>query len=79
MPWRVERHGSFLDITITAPMSREDEWEALMAAIHENLEPTPSAITLPAEIEGASEMDRKMLGMLWNVLGCFKVPLISGP
>jgi len=49
----------------------------LMAAIHENLEPTPSAITLPSEIEGATEMDVKMLAMLWNVLGCFKIPLIS--
>jgi len=47
----------------------EDEWEALIAAVEAELDPTPLAVYLPARIPSASETDAEMLKLLWQTIG----------
>jgi hypothetical protein len=70
-PWRVERIGSTLVITMSAPMA--GHWNTLLDEIQAHLRPPPRAIYLPSRIERASAGDAHMLEQLWETLGSFGI------
>ena len=74
MTWAVERVGSALHVTIEAPMN--GEWETLVAAVQDDLEPKPLAIHIPSKVPGATPQEEEQLRALWDSLASAGIPLL---
>ena len=73
-PWHVERLGSTLVITLSAPMA--GQWAALLDEIQVHLGPRLLAIYMPSKIDGATGADAEMLKRLWETLGWLGIPIL---
>jgi hypothetical protein len=61
MPWSVHRDDGALHVRITPPVG---DWEALMDAIDENLDPMPPSVHMPTSFGSASAIDQELLDLL---------------
>jgi hypothetical protein len=73
MSWYLTRIGSALHVRFGLPVT---DWEGLLDAIRGNLDPKPTAIVIPEELEGASRFDADMLKLLLVILAASAVPLL---
>ena len=73
MPWSVERDGDSLRVHIEYPVHG---WDELIREIERNLAPVPDAVYLPKHLEGATDIDRQLLRMLWATLSAQGLLLI---
>jgi hypothetical protein len=73
MGWDLVRIGSALHVRFNLPVM---DWEGLLDAIRSNLDPRPSGIVIPEELEGASRFEADMLKLLLVILAASAVPLL---
>ena len=62
--WAIESDGTDARLSIPAPV---EDWELVLDGIL-GLDPVPTSITLPSQVESGSVIDADMLQRLWSVL-----------
>jgi hypothetical protein len=65
VPWSVERNDTVVEVEIASPVH---DWENLLDAIDEHLEPDLAVIALPETLPGASFSEVRMFHLLRSTL-----------